>query len=102
MFKEHPEERERLERMAEETYPEKIIEVVEKLFPKGDKARGRALLLQAVAYLEGKEVGKKKVMDTVRKVFANHEICANEAPMAFAEWEGEKDIVLEEIEKELE
>ena len=38
-------------------YPEKIIEAIDKLFPKGNKRRGDALVLQAVAYLEGKIKG---------------------------------------------
>lgn len=47
--------------MIEEEYPEKIIECMEKHFPKGDKRRGDALVLQAIAFIEGKEMKLKEV-----------------------------------------
>jgi hypothetical protein len=46
-------------------YPEKIIEVMEKYFPKGNKKRGEALVLQAVAYLEGKEHREKEILQVI-------------------------------------
>jgi len=39
----------------EKEYPIKIVECIDKLFPKGDKRRGDALVLQAIAFIEGKE-----------------------------------------------
>jgi hypothetical protein len=45
--------------MEENKYPEKAIEVIDKYFPKGDKRRGEALVLLAVAYNEGKDDGSK-------------------------------------------
>jgi len=46
------------------TYPKEIIDCIDKLFPKGDKRRGDALVLQAVAYLEGKEFSKGLICPT--------------------------------------
>lgn len=37
----------------EEKYPEEIIKCIDKFFPKGNKKRGEALVLQAVAFIEG-------------------------------------------------
>jgi len=39
---------------------EEIINCVNKYFPKGDKKRGEALVLQAVSFLEGKKQGIKE------------------------------------------
>jgi NADPH-dependent glutamate synthase beta subunit-like oxidoreductase len=39
----------------EKEYPKEINESIDKLFPKGDKRRGDALVLQAVAFLAGKK-----------------------------------------------
>ena len=32
---------------------------MDKLFPKGDKRRGDALVLQAICYIAGREAGKR-------------------------------------------
>jgi len=54
--------------MKENTeYPKEIIRVVNNLFPKGDKRREDALVLQTVAYLEGKERGKMEVLKKLEK-----------------------------------
>jgi len=48
--------------MEENKYPEKAVEVIDKYFPKGDKRRGEALVLLAVAYNEGKgDEGKDEI-----------------------------------------
>ena len=46
------------DRPAEISMNEKIEEELEKQFPKGDKARGRALVLHAVAQIEFNELQK--------------------------------------------
>ena len=51
----------------EREYSEKIIECIDKYFPKGDKRRVEALVLQAVAYLEGKEHWIKTVLEIIDK-----------------------------------
>lgn len=48
-----------------EEYPEKIIECINKHFPEGDKRRGDALVLQAVAFLEGKELRLKEISKAI-------------------------------------
>ena len=40
-------------------YPEKAIDYLDEKFPKGNKKRGEAMALLAVAYLEGKEKREK-------------------------------------------
>lgn len=65
----------------EQQYPKEIIETIEKLFPKGkDKRRGDALVLQAVAFNEGRRFGeiktKREIHEILRKKiynFDNHE-----------------------------
>ena len=49
----------------ETKYPEKIIECIDKYFPNGDKRRGEALVLQAVAFLEGKEFKEKEILTII-------------------------------------
>jgi hypothetical protein len=44
----------------EKQYPKAILNCIDDLFPKGDKRRGDALLLQAVAFIEGLKEGSKK------------------------------------------
>lgn len=52
-------------------YPIEIIKCMDKYFPKGNKARGKALVLQAVSYLEGKKQGKllgrNEVIEIIKK-----------------------------------
>ena len=51
-------------------YPEEIIKAMDELFPKGkDKRRGDALVLQAVAYFEGKKHQKKEFKEMIEKRF---------------------------------
>ena len=40
-------------------YPEKAIEYIDAHFPKGDKRRGEVLVVNAIAFMEGKEIGKE-------------------------------------------
>ena len=56
-----------------EEYPEKIIECIDEHFPKGDKRRGDALVLQAVAFLEGKELQLKEVGKVIDEVIVEEE-----------------------------
>lgn len=47
--------------MKKEKYPEKAIEYLDEKFPKGKtKFRGEAMCLLALAFLEGKEIGRKE------------------------------------------
>ncbi len=50
-------------------FPEKIIEAMEKYFPKGNKQRGKALVLQAISYIEGKQEGilaeRKRILELI-------------------------------------
>ena len=47
---------------------EEINKCMDKFFPKGkDKRRGDALVLQAVAYIEGKKEEKEKVLGLIDK-----------------------------------
>ena len=46
------------------TYTKEIIDCIDELFPKGDPRRGDALVLQSVAYLEGKEFSKGLICPT--------------------------------------
>lgn len=48
-----------------EEYPEKIIECIDEHFPKGDKRRGDALVLQAIAFIEGRELKLKEVKKVI-------------------------------------
>lgn len=50
-------------------YPEKIIEVMNQFFPKGDKRRGDALVLQALAFIEGKNHSKKELEEAREHYF---------------------------------
>jgi hypothetical protein len=50
-------------------YSEEFFDKFEKLFPKGkDKRRGDALIIQALAYLEGKESTIKTILDKMNKL----------------------------------
>lgn len=40
-------------------YPEEAFEILDEYFPKGDKKRGKAMVLLAIAFLEGKKCAKK-------------------------------------------
>lgn len=42
----------------QDNYPEKAIEYLDKQFPKGDKRRGEAMAILALAFQDGQEVGK--------------------------------------------
>jgi len=50
-------------------YPKKIIECIDKYFPKGNRKRGEALVLQAVAYIEGKEQREKEILEMIDERF---------------------------------
>lgn len=54
-------------------YPEKIIECIDKHFPKGDKRRGDALVLQAIAFIEGKELKLKEIVKMIEEELEHKE-----------------------------
>lgn len=41
-------------------YPEEAIELLDEYFPKGNKQRGQAMAILAVAFVEGSKEDKKK------------------------------------------
>lgn len=46
--------------MGKQEYPKKATNYLDEKFPKGDKRRGEAMTLLALAFLEGKERKKKE------------------------------------------
>jgi hypothetical protein len=55
--------------MIENKYSEEFFEKFEKLFPKGkDKRRGDALIIQALAYLEGRENAINVILDKMKEL----------------------------------
>ena len=47
---------------------EEIYETIEKYFPKGDKRRGEALVINAVSLIEGFNQGRKQTLEDVKKM----------------------------------
>jgi len=58
-------------------YPQEIIDCIDEQFPKGDKNRGKALVLQAVAYTFGRQNLKKEFLKEIEK-FETGRITLNE------------------------
>lgn len=50
-------------------YPKEIIKTIDELFPKGDKRRGDALVLQAVAFIEGRKIKRIFTKRLITKIF---------------------------------
>lgn len=48
-------------------FPDEAIDILEKEFPKGSKKRGEAMAILAVAFNEGKEVGKNEITKIKKK-----------------------------------
>jgi hypothetical protein len=73
--------------MTQERYPEKAIEYLDEKFPKGDKRRGEAMVLLAIAFQEGEQEiirrtkgfkgDKPKRLFTSKELQAFGEFCMN-------------------------
>jgi len=49
-------------------YPQEIIDCIDEQFPKGNKNRGKALVLQAVAYTFGRQNLKKEFLELIKSI----------------------------------
>ena len=49
-----------MKKEEETKFPKEIVKYIDKLFPKGDKRRGEAMVLSAISYICGKEKGENE------------------------------------------
>ena len=52
---------------TEDEYPEELINSLDEYFPKGDKRRGHALVIQAIAFIQGEKVERARIEKIIDK-----------------------------------